>query len=121
MNVILRFTATIPKNTTGPSKAMIDNITFVIDDVLFTSQFDLDSNISVSPNPSNGDFLISIDGAFIIEQVSIIDITGKVVHSVNSEEFTNNNSFVKTSLAAGSYFVKINTSNNSSIKKLIVR
>ncbi|MFT5437407.1 MAG: hypothetical protein ACI840_002061 [Ulvibacter sp.] len=48
-------------------------------------------------------------------------MTGKVVHSVNSEEFTNNNSFVKTSLAAGSYFVKINTSNNSSIKKLIVR
>ncbi|MFT4970584.1 MAG: hypothetical protein ACI9O4_002343 [Chitinophagales bacterium] len=121
MNVILRFTATIPKNTTGPSKAMIDNITFVIDDVLFTSQFDLYSNISLSPNPSNGDFLISIDGAFIIEQVSIIAITGKVVHSVNSEEFTNNNSFVKTSLAAGSYFVKINTSNNSSIKKLIVR
>lgn len=120
-NVILRYTVTVPESETGPGKAMIDNVTFIVDNSLSTSQFDASSNINLSPNPTNGDFLISIDNAFTIEKVSIFDITGKVVQLVNIEEFTSNNSVVNTNLPTGTYFVKINTSNNSSVKKLIIK
>lgn len=76
---------------------------------------ELNQNVSVYPNPSNGLFSINIPENILIEKVNVTDITGKQI----SIEANSNNQFDLTNFNAGVYFLNIETSEGKIIKKVI--
>jgi hypothetical protein len=77
------------------------------------------NSVNIYPNPNNGDFKIAISSTGINE-ISITDLMGKVVYttSFNGESLTEKN--IQTSLAKGTYIFQVNSSENSSVQKLVV-
>ncbi len=79
-------------------------------------------NISIYPNPTNGNTTISVSGAQGMVKIDIVDINGRVVMS---ETITCNSECVKKmnvdTLAQGAYFVRIAGEEVNMVKKLIVR
>ncbi|RZN84720.1 MAG: T9SS type A sorting domain-containing protein [Winogradskyella sp.] len=78
-----------------------------------------DRNIKVYPNPSNtGGITISNPG-LNIQNISIIDINGRVLNSFNYEG-VNQNIELDLFLASGIYMFKITSHNKSTIRKVII-
>ncbi len=81
-------------------------------------------DISVYPNPSNGDFTISVSNAnFTNLSVTVINILGEVVYS---NTFKNNSvNFNKqidlNQLSNGVYYFRLSTGTDTKIKKLIIQ
>ncbi len=80
--------------------------------------------VSVYPNPTNGEFTLSINNAnFSNITISIVDIHGKVVY--NEMNVTIAQDFIKqinvSDLARGVYFVKLNNGSDISTQKLIIQ
>ena len=82
---------------------------------LTTSQFNLNKNISVYPNPSLGTFNIEIDENLIGAKATIYNLLGQKVKdfSLNATNTTHN-------LNHGNYLVEIEKDGNITTKKLIV-
>lgn len=81
----------------------------------------LDSNVYLSPNPSNEYININNVSNDIIESVLIYDITGKLRHTSNKK---NNNSILTldiTKLQNGIYVMFINTTNGKRIIKKFIK
>jgi len=74
--------------------------------------------INVFPNPSNGQFTITIGSDYKNASVLISDVTGK---SVYETEFTGNKTTVDLKKAAGIYFVKFNIDGKIVISQIVVR
>lgn len=94
--------------TTGTSS--IVTIDYLHDN---TAVNDLENNIELYPNPSNGTFFVNVNGAYNIE---VIDVTGKVVKS----QIINNNGVISLD-NSGLYIVKFFNENETLIKKVIVK
>ena len=75
----------------------------------------------IYPNPSDGNFYISTDNSLTSAvQVSIFDITGRIVYQNSFTDMQNNNVFVQAEIKqAGIYHVMI-SSGNTCFNKLIV-
>lgn len=116
----LRFTATIPESATGPSKAMLDNISLLIDDTLSLDKKTLAESIQVSPNPNNGNFTITNDGRSNLNFASIYDINGRVLQTIT---LSNHSRIIplQTNLSSGIYLMRIEASTGSTTKKLIIK
>ena len=71
-------------------------------------------NIVIYPNPARNYICIKLDNE-IISSVNITDISGKTIHTTNSNE----NIINISNLAAGAYFLKIKTKNNVITSKFI--
>jgi hypothetical protein len=81
-------------------------------------------SVSVYPNPTTGEFSLSINNAnFSNITISIVDIHGKVVY--NEMNVTVAQDFIKqinvSDLARGVYFVKLNNGSDISTQKLIIQ
>jgi len=81
-----------------------------------------EKNFSITPNPSNGEFKIELSTESHSLDISIEDITGKVVfknhyetsHQLFSQEFDLNN------LHTGIYFMKVMNNEKSYCRKIII-
>jgi len=120
-NVILRFTVFLEEAFAAPGEAMIDNIVFLVDNVLSTSEFESNSDISLYPNPSNGDFNILSNVISEFESIYIMDLTGKVVYTLDGIELINSDNNVQANISSGSYFVVFKTNEKFFVERLIVR
>ncbi|MFN3908407.1 MAG: S8 family serine peptidase [Flavobacterium sp.] len=83
------------------------------------SLLDFDNNqVTLYPNPNNGIFNV-FSSSESINSIEIFDIHGRVVFSriVNSNAFNINTE----SLPKGVYMVRLNSENNSSTKKMIIK
>ena len=81
------------------------------------------NNINLYPNPATDAFSFTVPTQFkqSILNVSISDISGKVVHSATFQNNTGNDLSVKTNtLSNGLYFVKIDIDDASVTKKLLI-
>ncbi len=80
---------------------------------------ELSSQLSLSPNPNNGDFQLDISGANLEEgaQVDVLDNTGRLVYS----EWINKAStdFSLGSLASGLYLMRVNIAGEVAIKRFV--
>lgn len=87
---------------------------FNADGVLNTNDF-TQNQVALFPNPANNQITITnAENA----QVAIFDVLGK---NVLSQNITNTNQIVDVStLQTGTYFVKINNDNFSTVKKLVI-
>ena len=85
---------------------------------LSTSNFKLENNVSLFPNPAKNIFKVSTVNGVTIDSVSVYNILGKQVNVFK----TGVNQFDISSLSTGMYMVKIKDSNGSlASKKLFVR
>ena len=97
------------------------NIDLDVLDTLSTEEFiSLDNEITIYPNPSNGNITIKNSGIALTE-IAITDINGRKVFMQNlSKITTNKNLDLSSKLSAGLYFMTISTENGSIVKKLII-
>ena len=76
------------------------------------------SEVRMYPNPAQSQFTIETFNNMIIDQVEILDVSGRLVIRENpAASFSNLN---VTELRAGTYFVKITTEENYIQKKLMI-
>ena len=78
-----------------------------------------DQNISIFPNPSNGQITLVNNSNSEIKAATIIDVNGRTIQTLNVDDATTRTTFSIESLAAGMYFVKIEAENNSTVKRII--
>ena len=94
----------------------VDN--FVISGLLSNKNFEL-NNILIYPNPSKGLFTISL-GNTEPTLIEVFDLTGKLILSKNNILITNFETSIDLSGASqGVYFVKINSSNQNTVKRIL--
>jgi PKD repeat protein len=74
------------------------------------------SEIIIYPNPSDGIFTIEANEN--ITNIQIIDATGRICNEISSNDTKVN---VSANLVSGVYFVKVKTSENSGLFKMIVQ
>ncbi len=80
--------------------------------------FELLSNISVYPNPSN-EQKIKITSAVSIETIKLINSNGQIINEVKNPIFESN-TFIMENLPQGFYFLKLTSENQSVTKKIII-
>ena len=71
-------------------------------------------NVSVFPNPNNGEFTVRCDN---MSRITVYNVIGSVVKDIE----TNTDSFVIEGLNSGVYFVNIRNNDSNIIKKVVVR
>ena len=72
------------------------------------------NNVSVFPNPNNGEFTVRCDN---MSRITVYNVIGSVVKDIE----TNTDSFVIEGLNSGVYFVNIKNTDSNIIKKVVVR
>jgi len=85
---------------------------------LSRDSFELLSNITVYPNPSN-EQKINITSAVSIETIELININGQIINEVKNPIFESN-TFTMENLPQGFYFLKLTSGNQSVTKKVII-
>lgn len=76
-------------------------------------------SVSVYPNPATNNVTVSVDGLTGKAQVSVIDMSGRTVMTSTMESDATQLNVSK--LAQGTYFVRINGENISTVHKLVVK
>ena len=115
-NGIYSYTVTLINYNNANGEVVVDDAV-VNEHVTLTplSINDLDSNISIYPNPSSGVFNIKVDNTY---KLKIMDITGKVIYneqlnnSVNNIDISNNE--------PGTYIINLSTKDKSINYKVII-
>ncbi|MCF6185192.1 MAG: carboxypeptidase regulatory-like domain-containing protein, partial [Bacteroidales bacterium] len=100
--------------SSGSDCAWVDYIEFPEHDTSGINNFDK-SNITIFPNPSNGSF--TIKNSVKIEQVTITDITGRLIKTINSD----NKQVSVFNLNSGIYIVSIYSGNDIIKTKVIIK
>jgi hypothetical protein len=86
--------------------------------ILNTSAFDMESTISIYPNPTtNG--TVTISSQINLDEIDLITINGQVIQHIVKPEFQNNN-FTVTNLPKGFYFLKLSANNQTATKKVLI-
>lgn len=80
-------------------------------------------SLSLSPNPSDGNFELNIQLANVDDvSVGIYDVSGKMVHQNNQNHVTHyHHSFHLAQLSSGIYMVKIKTSKGELAEKIVIQ
>lgn len=87
--------------------------------VLKTDSFSLADSLVIYPNPSNGNFNISLKNQLGIDEISITDALGKTIQTELLKN-TDNYQIAMQNASAGIYFVKIKSGEKSIVKKLVL-
>jgi hypothetical protein len=104
---IWRNAALILTGQTAPS-------TLFVNPTLGVNENNLAANsISVTPNPTKG--LVTVNGVDAVQNITVSDVNGKTVLSKK-----NTTSVDLSNQAAGLYFVKVQTANGATTKKIVV-
>lgn len=85
---------------------------------LSNDSFEMSSNVTVYPNPSN-DQKININSSVAIDTVEVVNVNGQVIRQINNPTF-DNNTFTIENLSQGFYFLKLTSNNQSITKKIII-
>jgi len=81
------------------------------------------SEITVSPNPSNGTFKLTFNvGKSLVADLSIMNLSGKTVYSESNVTIGNDGSktIVLRGLPSGEYFLNVNSGDTKLIRKIVI-
>ena len=100
------------------------NTDMAIDDINISdhtslTEDELGNSVSIFPNPNNGEFNVNIDNPKVDKvNLTVFDMYGRLVHQ---EQITDKNNLIKlTDVSAGVYSVRIESENQSTIKKIVI-
>ena len=93
-----------------------DYLVNIIDSSLDINDTDFD-DIKLYPNPTKGEFIIDFSKIFNELEILIYDINGRVIEEYKLENKSRIN--LNPEISAGLYYIRIISSNHSSILKLI--
>jgi len=81
-------------------------------------------NLQITPNPAQNEIYVTFESEFANRvDISILDLTGRVIYSINSPTVIGLNNIrldITDKIANGTYFVKVNNGSKSSIHQLII-
>lgn len=81
-------------------------------------------NLQITPNPAKHDIILSFESENDTKlEISILDMTGRVVYSVTANAVTGLNNVtidITNKVSNGTYFVKINNGTKSSVKQVVI-
>lgn len=77
------------------------------------------NNLSIFPNPSNGQITIANTSNFEIRSATITDINGRTVQTLDVADMESQTTFSIEKLATGMYFIKIEADNASIVKRIL--
>ncbi len=86
---------------------------------LATDNFTDPKAISIYPNPSKGQFTISIPQFSGEVNVMVVDMNGRIVYDVKNETFSNDKSIDLSTLQSGMYLIKISGKEINYTQKII--
>lgn len=116
-NVVNQLTFLFEPNSFDNSVWFFDNLRIVNADCLVNNVTEeAAANVSIVPNPNNGEFSISFDSPEIFRW-QVLDAQGKLVGSGSAQGSTT----LSLDLKTGMYFVQINGQSSSITKKVIVQ
>jgi hypothetical protein len=76
----------------------------------------IDNQVSVFPNPSNGNFSITVDNDY---EMSVYDITGRIIESKSVLE--GNSSIDLSNQNGGVYFIRLKNDNQTKVIRIVKR
>lgn len=112
-----QWTWTCPDDANAVGYGEIEDYAVVINN-LSAPSFNA-SQLSVYPNPTNGIVNLQFAQATDINSVSVYSVSGRLVHSQNFSNVSDNYQMNLQNLAEGIYMVKVETPQGSITKKLI--
>lgn len=102
----------------------IDELAFTGITTQLNNEINVYNNLTVSPNPSNGFVTLNFNtNSSQQKNIQLIDMAGKVVFikNVNVIKGESEQTIDISQLAKGSYFIKVISTNENEIKKLIIK
>ena len=118
-DIVLKFSAFVPEVLTGPGKALVDNVSFLVDTDLGVNDNAFNNDISVYPNPANTFFEIKNNGNQELTFAKIFDLNGRLIRTIDLTQSSSNINV--SNLANGLYFLEINSLNASTTERLIIK
>jgi len=85
-------------------------------DAIISSVNQFAKELSIYPNPTEGNINVIIDGE-TIENITIVNILGEVVYKVNPQ--SNKTTIDVRNFANGTYFIKVDITDDSIVRKFI--
>lgn len=120
-SIVLSFEAFIPQNYTGGSKALVDNVSLVIDVALSNEKPILSNDkLRIYPNPNNGKFTIENRNGLEINAVEIFDVSGRLITKNKLSSPSNKTNINLNHVDSGVYFVKIHVYGTTSTRRIII-
>lgn len=81
----------------------------------------LDNQLTLYPNPSNGLITLSYNGNKSLQQAVVMDVNGKLIKRVDLTTFQDNHNFDLSALAIGMYFIQIEIEDTVVTKKILIK
>ncbi len=107
-------------SNSGAEQLALDAIDFIPGLTLSTDVFDLNSVLSIYPNPSNGLMTIKNNGVNL-KVVNVTDINGRLIKTIDlNNSSTNAILDLSTDLASGLYFITVVSEKGNLVKKIII-
>ncbi|NVO02874.1 MAG: T9SS type A sorting domain-containing protein, partial [Bacteroidetes bacterium] len=78
------------------------------------------TNFNVVPNPSNGEFYLTVSGISEITNINIYNMNGQIIYKEEIKTDFNNKLINLQSYPKGMYFIRLNSKNNSYTEKIII-
>ncbi|MFT4698086.1 MAG: hypothetical protein ACI9SJ_001222 [Flavobacteriaceae bacterium] len=87
--------------------------------LLSTENFELDKNIVLYPNPTNGQFALINNSSEQLVSATIIDVNGRIIQVKKLSDATSETMISLEGYTSGIYFVKIEGVSNTLVKRII--
>ncbi|WP_136480126.1 fibronectin type III domain-containing protein [Cognatitamlana onchidii] len=119
--ISLNFQAFVPESSTGPSKAMLDNVSLLVDEILSKSSTSFNANkLLVYPIPNKGDFSLNNLNGQPIDQIEIFDVSGRLIQTERVKKPSQQVEVSMLNVTSGVYFIKILIDGNKHLKRILV-
>ncbi len=95
------------------------SFTLIVDDALGITENEFYNNILLYPNPTSGMVVLKNLTSTKIKNARITDVNGRLIRIIDISEVSNETSISMENLAAGMYFIKIDTDYSSIVKSIV--
>ena len=93
----------------------------IVPNTLNTQENSLENNISVFPNPAQGQIQLAYAGSQALNSITITDLLGKREQEVTLNEFTGTQTIDVSRLQTGLYFFTIAGNQNTTTKRVVIK
>ena len=93
--------------------------TVTVEEILGLADNDFYNNISLYPNPTNGQITLMNKTTALLINAVITDVNGRTIKTIDLSKAGMETNFSLQNLATGMYFIKINAENTSVVKRIV--